>query len=437
LAATLKIDGFDFFTYLRVAPGEGFDPASPGAREPRFGETSIGDSQPLISVNERNKELAWPLHLNAASKDALHALLIDVNRRLTNAKLVEWKDDGATSSTFYDVLFARFDPDYNYRRAQVKWMSGVLRVWVKSYGTTGTYRIAGTCGAPSYGFPGVAEIASLPIGDLPAFIAATNVTDAAILASYAFSGFAAIPTKSYGFWSASVLNPNLSAGATRTQATSAIGSQTHRRLFSGSAVQQLAELYTGPSSALVGFSFPPEAVAPGRHHIVGIVRSQGTTAAASGFAVSAQPMIGGGSLAYGPTLVLPASCHWRPISFGIMSQPTRADIEYGVRFWTSNLGGSAGSATGAVDLCGVYLLPEDTSYIVGEANHQQLYTDEDTALKKNSNWTPVVGQLTQQPRLPVSSSYKMISYIHDTDSDQVVSIGTSVYAVKERFDYAR
>lgn len=147
-AFTLRLGNLDLSNYTRVAQGDGLDPLdSSGFLDPQFSDSVVAEGAPLVYVTQGNREMAFPLYLKSATKDALADLLQSVNWEIENTKplTIEWKDQGATASTFYDVTFARFDPDYNYRRAGQNWLGGILRVWASPpYGHTGTMRILAT-----------------------------------------------------------------------------------------------------------------------------------------------------------------------------------------------------------------------------------------------------------------------------------------------------
>lgn len=152
MAVRLIIGGFDLSTFIRLPPGENFDPFDSDFLQPQFAESAVGAGDPLLSVKEGNKELVWPIHLTptksasyADTPDGLNLMVRDVNRALANAKGTlsgaEWREDGATSSTFMDVTFARFEPDYSAFKARKLWLSGVVRIWSPTYGDWGTVRL--------------------------------------------------------------------------------------------------------------------------------------------------------------------------------------------------------------------------------------------------------------------------------------------------------
>ncbi len=166
MPATLKLQGgmsadLDLSTYLNAVEGEGLDPAPGGFLDPQFTDSSVGDGQGLVNINERNSESVWPLHLRAASKDALHTLVQTLRRKLSEPGVrVEWRDDGATLSTFRDLEFGRWEPGYRYHRARHFMLSGSLRCWAEPYGHTGTYRsVASSGGTAPFARLSVASVA--------------------------------------------------------------------------------------------------------------------------------------------------------------------------------------------------------------------------------------------------------------------------------------
>lgn len=66
---SLRVDDQELFGYVRVHPDDGFDPLDNDFLEPQFSDTAIGVGQPLISVLERNRELAIPVHFQSRSDD--------------------------------------------------------------------------------------------------------------------------------------------------------------------------------------------------------------------------------------------------------------------------------------------------------------------------------------------------------------------------------
>lgn len=168
-AGTADASPLDLSSCLRLGEDEGLDPADPDFLAPAFSEGTVDDGAGLVSVTADNKELAWPLHLEAASVPALHALVRTVRTKLDeHGLLVQWQTTGATNPTFWDLEFGRFDAEYRHWRSSSGFMlSGTLRCWVRPYGHTATERLVASGQAT-----GVLTIASMSTlaGDVPALV---------------------------------------------------------------------------------------------------------------------------------------------------------------------------------------------------------------------------------------------------------------------------
>lgn len=147
---TAQLGTFDFAPYLRVSPDEGLDPYTAAVEEPLFADAAFADGQPLMGVDVRNREQAWPLYLRSTTgKDALHTLAAQLRLVCRQEDLtLTWQDAGATRATYYDVAWARFEPAFNFRRSEKGWLAGVLRVYCRPpYGHTATSSILATLAA--------------------------------------------------------------------------------------------------------------------------------------------------------------------------------------------------------------------------------------------------------------------------------------------------
>lgn len=149
MPSVFRVDSYDFWPFVQIS--KELSPADPDFLTAAFGEAGGLEGEPLISLNAGNREWLLPVllspHYDPAlpkTKDGLHALIATVNRRLRAAQRLEWREDGAAASTFFDVLFARFEPAYDYRKAQALYVGGTIRVTAKPYGSTGTSRLAAT-----------------------------------------------------------------------------------------------------------------------------------------------------------------------------------------------------------------------------------------------------------------------------------------------------
>lgn len=169
----------DLAPFVRMSPGEGWDPFDADFAEPVFAENPVREGAILVSSFPRRREMAWPLALNAGSKQALLDMVGDINREADKPGLrVEWRDVGAAASTFYDVVHARLEPDANFRRGEKNWLQATLRITVQPYGHTATERVVATAAAS-------AALLTVPIpspltGDAAALLDARIVAGAAL-----------------------------------------------------------------------------------------------------------------------------------------------------------------------------------------------------------------------------------------------------------------
>ncbi len=148
-ALSLLLGSIDLTSALKVAKDEGMDPAAPGFLTPEFSSSPFADGNPLTSVSAGNREQAWPLIITAATKPALAAAVQQINLACAAKQALAFRDQGFDDYSYFDVVFARFDVDYNYRRQAKNWVGGLLRVWTKPYATTGTSRVVGTVAGAS------------------------------------------------------------------------------------------------------------------------------------------------------------------------------------------------------------------------------------------------------------------------------------------------
>jgi hypothetical protein len=253
---TAILGNLDFAQYLRVGPGDGLDPYAHTIEEPAFTE-GIGDGQPLLNVDTKNREMSWPLHLKAATKDALHDLVRQLNLECQRVGVtLQWKDSSATNITYYTVTYARFEPDFDYRKADQEYVSGVLRVWcAPPYGTTGTDILVGTSIAAtqapwlaSVGLPTVAGDA-LALANATVFSGTRATQD-----DRAFYSFIALVPSG---WQSVLPAASLSSVATLVGASGTGGSQVARVIAPATATTAFsgriynASVNAGPNRVLM------------------------------------------------------------------------------------------------------------------------------------------------------------------------------------------
>lgn len=177
MALALSINSLDYSIYVRVSPGEGLDPFDSDMLEYGMTDNPGIEGPSLLSVLAGAREMVFPLHVTPTktanypdTKQGLHNQIRDINANLKNAggTRLAWQDEGATDPTYYNVIAARFESDYSFRRHQKLWATGTLRVWTAPYGHTGTYRSLGAAAGTGAGVAFAVPHGSIA-GDVPAW----------------------------------------------------------------------------------------------------------------------------------------------------------------------------------------------------------------------------------------------------------------------------
>lgn len=463
MTAVLKVDSLDLSVHLRVNQGDGLDPHHGGDfLEPQFSDAAVGEGDPLLSIHEGNREQAFPVILNPAkagyadTKDGLHQLVRDINRALAGAQQIQWQDDGASSPTFYDVTFARFEPAYDYRRAQKHWLPGVVHVWARPFGHTGTARVVATALASGLT---EAPIGSVIDGDVPALavitVGAIPVASNASLAlgpTQVLAGVAVAPA------SLPILTPApsivVNSPATLMGASGAIASQARRWLVpSGGA----------GISVVASVSIP--SVPPGRYRLLMLARhgtlgGVGTSPTVAFYAFDSRKLTtqGPGLGALGPTQMLPSKSatpgSWLPLDVGVITQASPAFDTQPLSFCVQSLTNSSG-ASQVVDLAGVLVLPEDSSALFVDTNYPfapgrmavatyllddvngpvQRWGGSLTSLLSKDDISDV--QRGQLPQIPVGTGMKVAAFALGLEGGAHNVPASVEIKVRERFQFSR
>lgn len=444
MAATLKIDGFDVSTHLRLQPDQGLDPADTDFLQPEFGDAGGGEGDPLISLGEHNRELAFPLTLNpaeagyAASKDGLHQLVRDLQRRTKSAQVLEWRDDGATKSSFLDVVASRLEPEFHYRRGQHLYLQAVLRVWTRPYAHTATMWALGT--AVATGIPiATGVIATGVDGDVDADIDVNVFFKSATFGFPAsgglFVGFS-VQDGSQATWSiwrpaASMVFNN--SGGTLAGASGAAASQALVYNLAGSNQTDMVSFFESTAGDY--------ATATGGVRLVALARNR----AAATLALSAFNVFSGPTIPLGATQMLPPGRQWRVVDLGVVRDAVRG---YGIR-----AGVPSSTATSLFDLAGLLRLPEDHTIAafcpissddaIGFGSGATHFFGRATAamIERSTSARPriPISGLARgvHPDLPIASSQPRVQgFAICDDGPQNTSVSVDV-RVRERFTYHR
>lgn len=372
MAATfvLKLGGLDLSSYLRVNPDDPnpVDPYSPFFVEPAFSETPFSDGQVLISTTVLNREQLFPLFLRDATgtKDALHALIRSINNAMAVRPLMlEWRDDGASASTFFDVSFARFEPNFNFRRSVHGYGAGVLHVFTTGYGHTGTTRVSATAA-------GTGIFLSVPIasvaGDAPALLDTTIVSGAVLPSLGRIVAVAPITNPSYTPRIPAASLTDLQTGATLTGASGADGSQ----------MMQLPVSPTGGASGVAcKVPLPNPTIAGGDNRILAVVQS-GIDAGVGMYALDPY----GNSM--GGTAVASMSNMWGLVDLGVCRLPTvgfptqpKISIVAGALWASGAAGPKILASPGGLQINEVFCLPDKNLALVLERYTGGTYLSKD------------------------------------------------------------
>lgn len=354
-AFVLRFGSLDLSPYLRVGNDEGFDPYDGGGfEEPAFIDNPFGEGQGLSNVDSRNREMSWPLYLNATTKDGLHTLVRQINQEIRYAVRplrVEWKDQDASFSTFYDVEFARFDSVFKMRPSAQKWLAGTLRVWTKPYGHTATERViatvTGTGGFSVFAIPSAAgDIdAQLKVGlSSPSFAISGNRPQDAIISILPYQ------------WQ-SVFNAATIAqvgNASLIGASGAVGSQVGRGMVAG-----------GGQITWVATLTCPTALEDRSARILAAIRTPSAVAGNAQFFVHLLGQAAGFAAGTPTVLFTPSAANeWTLLDLGVLRPP----VGIGNSFPIGIIAGQPTSANGTrvVDLMTILSLPETTTLVSHE-----------------------------------------------------------------------
>jgi hypothetical protein len=466
MATILKIDGYDLQPYLRVGEGEGFDPMDPDRRQPQFAEAGLTEGQPLVSINEDNGEFVIPVHLNPAksgggfpsTRQGLNDLVIDLNRRLAVAQQIEWADDGLTASTYYDIEFVRFEPEYKFRRAGAKWLSGTIRAWTKPYGHTGTTRLVGSVSASGP----IVNIGAVPSirGDVAA--RAQFDVKVATLPGPAFVLAGILPHASYRVeHTPSVLevdpSPHTGFGIRTGTVSVSSGAVASRYMaFAVSATRANVEMVGGGGDTS-GFTFrinlPIPTTYTGRNRVLVMARSR----TSNGYYIVMKDKYGN---ALGPTVVA-TNQDWAIYDLGVFNPDGIPRIAS--EFVNVVAGGIATNASGVANtliaspgflVTDVFTVPDETSVVVAEAaaeNQMRTFTFDgvNNRIYSATSVTKGVVPMSQYqrggvPLVPPSGAAGFFAIAAQTGVDDFSSpgartMGTIVLGVslQERFTYGR
>ncbi len=261
MAQLLKVGGFDFSKWIRVAHEDGMDPANPDYAEPQFsGSTAFGEGQAYAGDAVSNRAMSFPAILGATSTDALYALIREANAALTKGALVEYRSGGASEISYLNLEAGRLDPQFEFFLDQNGRCRATLHLWTQPRAHTGTTRV----------------IASMPMGSaaIVQFPATGVIGDVAALANLEVRvGSAAATSGRVIAWG---IHPHPSFNAIHVATSGLAQAGATVRGASGAVGSQYTAIPVSPTSAsgiaYTAFISPPDAHV-GRHRVLAIGRS--------------------------------------------------------------------------------------------------------------------------------------------------------------------
>lgn len=241
MSATLLVGTLDLSTYLRLGQGEGLDPVDSAFTDKVITTSLLREGGYFSLEQNRPKELAFPVWLKAASKDALHQLVQQINGALiVSNQTVTFQDEGASQPTTFDMLAGQLDEDYDFRRGQHFYLAARLRLFVQPFGRSSSSRVIATAA-------GTGAILTTPLttptaiaGDVPAQLTAGLSFFRAFLYQSYFLAFSVLPDRFQAeFHGASMATVS---GGTVVGGSGAVGSMYRHCAFPAGAGTSFAVL---------------------------------------------------------------------------------------------------------------------------------------------------------------------------------------------------
>lgn len=350
--------------FLNVQKGDGMDPADPTFTEKVFAHSLLKQGGTLALEDLKLREQIFPVLLKGASKDALTAIVREVNRILnTPGCTVEWQDELASAPTFFPLASGQCDVEYFYRESEKNFLRCKVRLFVQPFGRKELVPRALPLAA------GATNIATAPVvtfraasalaGDAPALVLAqANVNAAGLRMTRAFS---VLPVASY--------NPWIPAASIASASSVAAG-------FKASSAEGFTYL-VGNSSATKPLSMPrASGVYTGNNRILAIVRQFKNEFARIAVEPSYAEAIGGGASSLVgvqvPSRAFPEE--WSVVDCGVV---TRSGLPQLDKEWALRL-----SSTATFVLYGLVMLPESSTIWLNGNFRQSLRTNYDGTIDR-------------------------------------------------------
>lgn len=131
----------DLSSFLNLQDGSGTDPADPAFTNRVFTRSLLKEGATLSLTQYVEKELTFPLLLNAVNNSALAVMIEQINQVIeTTGATYSWQDDGLSQPTVFDGLSGVLEIQYSYRKAQKFWTAANLRLFAQPFGHAASSR---------------------------------------------------------------------------------------------------------------------------------------------------------------------------------------------------------------------------------------------------------------------------------------------------------
>lgn len=138
----------DVTNYIQVSD-ESMDPASPAFTDKVISHSLLREGGALALEDFKNKELIFPLLIMGPSIAHVSSTITTLNQILRSpGATAQWQDDGTSQATYFDLISSQFDVEYSYRKGQVNYTSGKLRLFAQPLGRTATPRFYAAATSP-------------------------------------------------------------------------------------------------------------------------------------------------------------------------------------------------------------------------------------------------------------------------------------------------
>lgn len=399
--------------YLNVQEGDGMDPADPSFTEKVFAHSLLKQGGTLALENFKLREQVYPLLLKATTKNALTALVREINTIINTAGCVaSWQDAGATEPTYFQLSSAQLDPEFNYRRGEYNWLDGKLRLFVQPFGlltatprkllvggtTTSTATMIGT--APVLIF----RASGVPAGDAPTLLQGLFGVPSFTAGATMYQAVSVLPTPSYTpQWPVASYSSDRSSPAGSSIATTNAMAGNYKHYASNTAISLTWQIAAGDSRV---YSYI------GNQRVLLVARvpsSAGASVYAAGMRLYSLPYEGTEPIS---TATI-TSREWSLVDMGVLGVPStpllpEAPMTLSVSSYSSGQGG--------VDIAGLILLPDKSTtwgnnglgrpalYCDGVSNHVLVLEGENS-----QDWTSVMRGAI--PQIPLSNNAPVLAFL--------------------------